>query len=68
MKNLIADKAVEPVLRWSEREKRPLDYYGERITIANGKPKEPTTLKKILQSQTKSSGQMLWKKKWNRFV
>jgi len=49
----IPDKTVEPVLRWSERERRPLDYYGERITIADGKPKEPTTLKEALESPNK---------------
>jgi len=34
----ITDKTVEPVLQQSERERRPPDYYGERITVADGKP------------------------------
>ena len=36
----VADEAAEPVFQQSERERRPPNYYGERVTIANGKNKE----------------------------
>ena len=36
----VADEAAEPVFQQSERERRPSNYYGKRVTTANCKNKE----------------------------
>ena len=49
-----ADEAAEPVLQQSEREIQPPNYYGERVTIANGKTKEPVHVEEALGSPDKA--------------
>ena len=43
--NIVDEAPQPPALRQSERKRRPPDYYGEQVTIANDKLKEPTTVK-----------------------
>lgn len=49
----VADEAAEPVFQQSERERQPPNYYGERVTIANGKNKEWAHVEEALASPDK---------------
>ena len=46
--------AAEPVLRRSERERRPPDFYGERANACTQNDQEPTTLQEALSSAESS--------------
>ena len=45
---IVDEPPQPPVLRRSERERQPPDYYGERVSIVNDKLKEPMTVKEAL--------------------
>jgi len=46
--------AAEPVLRRSERERRPPDFYGQRANACTQNDQEPTTLQEALSSAESS--------------
>ncbi len=53
----VADEATEPVLRQSQRERRPPNYYGQHVSLANGKLKEPATVEEALASPGRAKWQ-----------
>ena len=51
----VTDTVVEPVLRQSERDRAPPDYYGERVSLACGKSPEPFSLQEALSSSEREN-------------
>ena len=45
---IVDEPSQPPVLRRSERERQPPDYYREQVSIINDKLKEPKTVKEAL--------------------
>jgi hypothetical protein len=58
------EEQPEPVLRRSERERQPPDYYGVRVNVASEVLNEPTSMTEALAAQKEQSGWIQWTRKW----